>query len=1139
MSYIDILSNLGLIISELKDKKDVRSIFTPQFYDTFKNFYKNASSESDELSYQTEEYIEFSKNLLLDHFIRLEEIQKELDNELSDLNTVKYSKDEEIHQDILVQNEAYSNQIANENAKINFYNTKIKNEIDLKAQVIKQDNSNLESKDKPNEEVYNYYISYFNKISVENFKSYHSSISRNQYSLLDANNNLVKHLDEQNDLIRKKIEKYKKNIVVKKSELDNKIIEIETLLNERIKTIIEKYNSLKNQNDTQNQLVINDIRLDIKAIEDKYSKIIKNLNHNASERLQAIDYRLDLETKKLNQTIQDKIYHNNIRCKIDEEEITSMKEDLRKDSSSISLGNRIQRKKEIKHEEREMKKSSLNREKEILSFQKELKQLTYSSLHDKQSVDIRRKYQINIKNLNESAEKYPLLKRIAISENEKNNFNKILDNLLNQETNKEKLQSEIKIAKLQSDFQIFESKTQIEITKLENQAYNILIDKDLALEMQKIILRSNDEKDSLAKRNFNNIGLLNIEKNKHLLDMNKDLIEINKELNNLYLSHFVKLKKIENKQIKDLCQENINYNNLAFNMYKFIKNNELTLNNIEYKHNLNLKEAKKNFTISGEKYDVQVKRREKDIYLMELNLKIFFTIARNYKNTFLPQFGQAIATMKQNGAINKKYKLYFYQVINSFKDIINEFNNKEQKILDDHIRLDTGTKYTTIYQNIDYSYNQKIANEEKEINQLKETIANYQNGIASFYSQIRDRSLKINIEENNNSLDKTQIKISRKKIFDYKLQIKSYQDKIAQNNDKIISLRKEIVKHNKKISLLSRDRLHKINQTKINERKESIVSLKTIDRMNSVSKKYLSFFDSINKTTFLDNLVKNDQHLHKYYAFVRKMERGLLDLSNDFKSCIEEYKNNLNTSLDNLRENYTYSYENSQYVIEKNHQRDIKNNDLENQRLEKNFYNNSLTHKENLNLIDLKIKNLIESEDFKYKDEKNKIENKNQKMMDSYFLHYKSCDDLIKYSKIKYQTELRDLNINQDKTTNALLDSMRLRKENQTRDCNNIIKKYDTEIRIIPKYNEIQKNKLIEDQRIANQNLINTNNKIKLNLKEFSQKTKSENEQYQKENKKRIHEEFFIYKKNISLAENEYKDREKEINKLVYKRETN
>jgi hypothetical protein len=144
MSYIDNLSNLGLIISELKDKKDVRSIFTPQFYDTFKNFYKNASSESDELSYQTEEYIEFSKNLLLDHFIRLEEIQKELDNELSDLNTVKYSKDEEIHQDILVQNEAYSNQIANENAKINFYNTKIKNEIDLKAQVIKQDNSNLE-----------------------------------------------------------------------------------------------------------------------------------------------------------------------------------------------------------------------------------------------------------------------------------------------------------------------------------------------------------------------------------------------------------------------------------------------------------------------------------------------------------------------------------------------------------------------------------------------------------------------------------------------------------------------------------------------------------------------------------------------------------------------------------------------------------------------------------------------------------------------------------------------------------------------------------------------------------------------------------------------------------------------------------
>ena len=1137
MSYIDILSYMGLIINEAKNNKDISSIFDSSFLENFSKYYMHSKQELEELEEHTQDHIEFSKNLLLDHFIRLNEINTKLTYEINDLNTIKYSQDEDIKQNILVQNESYYNQNLNENQKIEAAKQKSKNEIETKESAISLDNSYLESKDKPNTLSYNYYVEYFNKISDEEFKLAHSSISKNQYSLIDANNNLLKHLDELNDEVNKKINKLKKKISTEKSRIDVEIISIETQLNDDIKVLMEKYDKLKKQNEAQTQLELNDINIDIKEIENKYDKAIKQINQKASNHLSDIDAHMDLDTKKLNQTISDKVYHNNIKHKLNLEEIITMKDELRKDSPNISFKDKLNRKHEIKHEEHEMKKETKIRENEILSLQKNLKRITYSSLRNKQTIDIRRKYQINVKNLEESAEKYPLLKKLAISTNERNEFNKILDNLLNIEINKIKLDAELKILEKKGEFNTFEAKNLIEITKLRKESNNILVDKELSKTMQDIIIKNNDNIDKMAQRNFNNLGLLNIEKNKHLLYMNKELIKYSKDFNNLYLKHFTDIKNLEANKVKDLCTENINYNNKALNIYKEIKENNLALNNIEYKNKCSIKEAKKNFSIAGEKYDAQIRHREKDITLMELNLRLFFNIAKHYKQTFLPQFGNAIAGMKILGVPNSVYKKYLYEVITSFQNLIKEFNAREQKILDDHIRLDTGTKYNTIYQNIDYSYNQKVSTEEKEINQLKETIANYQNGISSFYSRIKDRSVKINSEINKSKKDKTSYKLSHKKILEYRMQINSYQDKISDNTNKIITLKKEISKHQKKLSQISRERLHLINKYKIQERKESIVSLKTIDKMNLTTKKYLSFFDSVNKVQFLDNLIKNDTHLHKYYAFVRRLERGLLELSNDFKSCIEEYKNNLNESLSNLKQSYTIAYQNNLAIVERDHLRELKFNKLEEERLEKNFFNNSLNHRNNIISIENKYKLLTNQEQEKYLTSHNKLNELKEKRMNNYFLHFSSCDDLIAYSKIKYETELKNLKKVQYKSTKKILSDMKDTKDEHNKIFLEQIKNYENEIILIPKYNEMNSRKNKDLYAAQNNMLEETNTKIKANLKLYALNSKLENERYQKENKKKCHEEYFNYKKNISQADTEFKIREKEISKLQFKKE--
>ena len=1138
MSYTDILRNIGLTIETLKDKKDIRYAFDPSFLDSFNDFYEKALFEINDIKEKSNDHIDYSKNILMDHFATLSEINDKLTNEIADLSTIKFSKDEEIHQDLLVQNESYNNQIQDENKKILESSEKAKQAILSKTNVIKIDNSNLESKERPNQNVYNYYIEYFNKISDDTYKQAHSSLSKSQYNLINANNQLIKHLDDKMAEYNIQVNYLKELIEKEKAKLQLATKEIETQLNEKIKTIVARYNKLKEQNETQTQLEINDIKIDIKAIEDKYTRIIKTLNQNASLRLSDIDTKIDYESKKLNQIIQDKIYHNNIKQKLDIEKINSMKEDLRRDSSNISISNRIKRKREIRHEEKEMAKERAYREREILGYQKGLKSLTYSALHNKQTIDIRRKYQINVKNIDESTEKYPLLKRISISDNEKNGFNKILDNELNKEINKEKLQAEIKILQKQSNFNTFDARTQIEITRLLKESYNTLIDKNLSLEIQKIISSSNNDKDELAKRNSNNIGLLNIEKNKHLLDMNRDLIKANKEANNLYLEHYSSIKKIENKRVNDLANENISYNNSALNMYRYIKNNELALNYISYKNKVNIKEAQKNYTIATEKHDIQVKRGERDISLMEENLKVFYDLAKSFKETFLPQFSTSLTNLKLGKKITKNYKNYFFTVITTFKNIIQEFNSREIKILDDHIRLDTGTKYTTIYSNIEYQHNQRISNEEKEISQLKQTIANYQNGIASFYNQIRDRSVKMNIEYNNKTkATKLEQKNIRKRIFEYKIQINSYQDKITQNTEKIISLRKEIAKHNKKISIYSKDRLHKLAITRVDERKESIVSLKTIDTMNLTTKKYIQFFDSILKTSFLENLVLNDKHYNKYYAFIKRVENGLVELSQSYKKCINEYKTNLAKSLDNLKKNYNKAYQNSLKIISRENQKDEKFNKNEALRLERNFYQNSVTHRENVDIIESKIKNLTALEHQNYENNKLKLDLANKELMDNYFLHFKSCDDLIKYSNIKYKTELEELNKYENVRTDKLLTSMQNKKNEQNKEHGNIIRKYQNEIRIIPKYNELQNKKQLERFNEQNSALNFDSNNTKQELKNFANKSKTEVEQNQKDNRKKIHQEYFNYKKNIQICDLEYKDSQKEVSKLTYKRD--
>ncbi|MCR5786624.1 MAG: hypothetical protein K6G28_02905, partial [Acholeplasmatales bacterium] len=1096
------------------DKYKADPLFKDFFTDDFiskSNDYFSSISEAENLNNnEKENYITKEKNNIFTYNTNISNLNITHNNEIDLLLDVKKTKEDNVHNDLAIEVKNFNLRKELNKQALRKNLTKINNDIIVKKEMLAKDDLGLESSKKPNLDNYNYYISKFSTENKEEYQKIHSKISREIYNLKDANQNVTSHLKAENLDTMRHINSVKALTDVEKAKLDNDLLDYEVKLNDKINKITEKYSALKKQNEVQTNVEIEDLKTKIEAIEKSYAQVIKKINNEASKRLNQIDKSDEEASKNLSQKIMDERYFYNVKNKQDDERIRLLYEE----ASHLPIKERIKAKYSIRLQERKIK---LEKNLKLSSIKKDeisLKRLNSINIYQKALLDIERKYQIQIKSLEENLERYPLLKKIKLSENEKQGFNTLLENLLNKEINNERLQTELLKLNRQSNFNIFDARQHIELANLSDVAEDYNLDQTLSKNVLNLILQTNQDKDDLAYKHFNNISLLNIEKNKHLNHLNTITISFYKELNNLYLRHFTNLKKLEQNNFININKENDRYDEESLKIYKELKSNELNKINTEIKYDNSLHDSLLNYKKVTEKYQIQERRRLESVELIQTELNEFCLFIKAIKEIYNPQFNKLLEVMISDKENVIPYKKYIFKIRDNIENLIKSFNSSIAKLIDTYVRLDTGSKYDTLRNNIEFSYQSRLEGISKETYLLQSTITNYQNGISTFYNHITEINVDmINDNKNFQNKNKQEKKEIRKRNLEYHDLINIWRNKINQNTTKIDGLAKSIRLLEKKAETYKKNRLRDLNKVRILERKDSIASISTIERLNRITNIYVDMTSEEATNFMINQIIYNDPKRKKFNSYKSKTDKAFDKMIMDYKRAITSYQNDLLISLSKIKNKNTKTYNKAKSNLLSQRDADFSLLEKESKALEKEFNNAFDDHTQALKEIESNYQNEIIKERTEYEIERSNILSRYNSSKEYFYSLFSSCEDLIKYSEDEYDQNIKELDLNQTEITNKYLNDISKIKKKNSDNRNIEVAKYQNEINIIPKYVQINTKEAILRTKTYNDSLDNENNSIRRNLKELTHNSKLEIEKYNIDIHKEKKNEFIKFKK--------------------------
>ncbi len=1120
MTYKEILAQIGLQIESNMNDSSYDEIITPEFINSFEAFYNNSLTLLENLNEIINNANINQGNSILNLNINTNQLKEKSRKDYLYYETIKHQKNSLIHEDISIEVKNYNFKKEENRIRILKETEEIKNKISDSSLNIKTDNEKLDTFKIPSRNNYNFYIERFSKENSSEYQQYHAHISKNNYSLKNAFDEIEDHFKKENEEILEHINHLMEVSDEKKTDLNDDILKDETMLNQKIKELSEKYLKLKNQNEVQTTLEVTDIKNDIKNIETKYQAEIKNINKLASETLKKIDGEHENMMLELEQEIMDKQYHHNIKIKTNREKYKLLVKDYKSDLSRLTFSQKRLRRNELKKIDKQNKLDESISSLEIEKLLQNKENMQAKNILDRTLVDLRRKYEINSKNLNENLEKYPLLKKLSQIDLEKKSYDRILDNMLSIVINNEKLETELLRITKETNYNIFNTRQLIEIAHLKEQKDSIELDKLLSAKIEELILEFNEQKDKLTLMNSSNTYLLSIEKNKHLNNMNNDLILHNKELNELYLDHFIKLKNINLNHKLELAKEENNYNDLAISNFREIKSNDSDNISSEYKNSLTDYEATYNYNIANEAYKVQQSGKDNVLKVIIEELNVFYKIMTEYKNTLVPHVYKIISYIEENNDKLRYYDDYIHNIYKTFFELIDTFQTRVHKIVQTYIKYNTGNKYDTLEENINYTYSQKIANVEKEIEQYKITCTNYQNGISSFYSSINELNLMVHQEElllKNNSG-----KANKKNISLYNSKIRQFKIKITENDHKISNINDEITLLNKKIHKLERIRTNEINKLKALERHDSAASIKFLQDIDDAAAKYKRFLSDYINLELYRKLSRNEYKVSRYYYIVRKFEYKFIKLTREIKKAGEVFNYGVNDTIEQIKLNNMSTYLRTKEIADRQKELDHRSYVKESNRLEQKFIQTNVIHHQKINNLNDYYNDLISKENLDYTNERNnKIDTFNKKVTKYYDL-FKSCDDLIKNSLNEYNSSLKQIDNDQRANIAELTHKAKIKKRilQKTTDIN--VAKYKEEIAILPKYKQNQIMTTISQFKDSNKNLSSSNEHIKEDINLNKKRLKKEIDIYSKEIKDELRKEYNNYKKNQHRIRDEY-----------------
>lgn len=1123
MNYNEILASLGLLIEEYSSISEVKEIFNESFIQSFKELYLVAQNKNKELSSNLNDYITSNADLIMNYTNNASDIEKNSLDEISKYQSMHEDEKNACLNKIKESNEIYDK--LNDDIKVSLIrkdnitkNSKLSREIDTDSK-----NESIKSHSSYNLKNYNHYVGVFNSTANLKYKKLHSSISKTQYDLIDFSKKQQKNLDDANDKINKKIEDYKENISSEETKLNSNIKKIETKLNEKIGEIQLKYNTIVKQNAEQYKIEVSSINVDIEKIEEMFKNDVQNINIEARKKVLAIDKKYNKSERDLKQKLQDKKYQNRIKNAINKSNVEHSLSLF--ENKNLTRYQKSSLKAKYKFDLHKALNEKKIREREITMYQRQFESLTNKIMKEKKEVDAWRQYNINIKTIEKESKIKSIESTIKNKTKEKNQFDIIQRNNQAKEINNEKRKVNILILNLRKDFDSFNAKVEIEINKLKIIQKENTKDKEISIATEKEIIKFNQNYDSLSQKYLLNQALYNIEKNKYLNEYNSILIDYEVKKNTLGKERKDVIDKLEFEKYTDIANETIEFNNNSKLYYENILKNFIDTSSIHLKNNISIVEINKNKKINDLKYNIQIERNKYDIFLLQHHIDYINFLIETFSPLFLNQLNNAINNYDESSSI---YNDYFSSICNHMTMFINAFLNEETKILNNHIKLDTGTKYSSIYSNTNYEYKQKLNAYNSQIENYRNTNYNYKKTIKEFYRHISELNYRQNKLLGDSGNNKTELQNIKKEIIEY-------QSKNKQNRERIDTFDKQIESITKKINLLTKDFLKKHKFIKREESKESEDSRNAIEKLKITCNYYVHLINQLNSDDYKHYLLaykKNKSHFSKFNNIVVKRCKNL---NESLVKTIETYNFALNNSLEDIKLSNYISHKKNRLLANDLIVKDLNSNKHEFIRLKNQFEDNVNFHINKLNNISKNSHEAVREKENIYNTDKNSLDLKFDTNRNKYFLRFKSCDDLIAYSTNNYKNFINHYNIIKQNSIKSHTDFANAICTKESKTFIQIIERYKNEINMIPHLTTTQiyetnvdtdeKNKELD---IFSKQTIESTRKSKEELKiDLSKSLFKKEEEKREENKK--------YIESIKDIKIEFEKKDKSIKKIKYK----
>ncbi len=915
----------------------------------------------------------------------------------------------------------------------------------------------------------------------------HAKTSKDIYILSEANNKKTDDITEQIVNTKKSIDVLNNEISSRKKRKDDAILDEDKKFNLLIDKLTKKYNSEKNLNNIQSNIEIDSLNESLDQISEKYNALRQKISTDLQEKFEIIDKQIDEEVIKYSNELNE--FYSSYALKKYKLE--------KKYNDTIYLNNELERhsiitKKMQKYQEKTAKKSFFQFDKIMKKKENNIKNAYLIKINNlknnKYFLDNNRKYNLSLLEIDEKIEKHQVLNNIQYSKLEKKEYEKIIENNLSIEANKNRVTSLNLKHNFGIEFTRFELSLKSSIYQLERKLADLISHKDYLTNYLDETIESKQKIDNNKKRLNDLCAILSIEKYKSLVKYNLGLIE--SQTNKCMINHDFEVKTAQNIYLKEKKALDLkkDLNTFYLDFYKLDANLSKQKETIEYQFNLAKLTENLNYNSEAIKLDLKINKLKIDYKLFEDLFKVLENVSRVY-SIYLTNNLKNISSKFNN---DNKITAYIGDLLLIFKNLydnLNKYANKlAKKLINDRIYFSIGNSYNDLIEQVNKEYEEKDALINTNLSSLNETISKYKTTIHNYYKQID--ILKTKLDSVKNDLSWQNIRIIKKDI-------KDKENKINKINASIKNLEEQIsnIPIKKQMNLEYKEKsISKINNLKNNDLNPYFQIITLIDNVLDKSSQELNRIDNIGE--YLNtNSSKLSLLLTKICTYInssfnttfKAYKRICSSLYNVEFNILENSNNELNQRHNTNISTITKNYEKNKKIIDKK----IEVND-------KLYLDKQMDNNYQISILE---KNYMAAYSLNNKLKKNKelelIQHQNDQKK-KYFAIFDACNAnsySIRNSMIK---EIKKIN----KDYNASIIELNNKKIQEIKDHEKDFKqkglKRKKNMALLQKYDKAEKKNISNEYKLKNIVLENEIKSILEGLKVEKKKSIDENENYKK-----------------------------------------